>query len=96
MPSYRLAPLAEQDMETIWKYSFEKWGINQANYYTDELVSAFEGLAVSSLQGISCDHIRVGYKFYRQRKHLIYFKTTNYGVAVMRILHERMLPRLHL
>jgi toxin ParE1/3/4 len=92
MASYRLALLAEQDMEAIWEYSFEQWGINQAN----ELVSAFEGLAASSSQAISCDNIRVGYKFYRQGKHLIYFKTTNYGVAVIRILHERMLPSLHL
>ena len=96
MPSYRLAPLAEQDMEAIWEYTFEHWGINQANFYTDELVSVFEGLAASSSQEISCDNIRVGYKFCRQGKHLIYFKTTNYGVAVIRILHERMLPSLHL
>ena len=96
MASYRLAPLAEQDMETIWEYSFEQWGINQANYYTDELVSAFEDLAASPSQASSCDYIRVGYKIYRQGKHLIYFKTTNYGVAVVRILHERMMPSLHL
>ncbi|MFT6805696.1 MAG: toxin ParE1/3/4 [Glaciecola sp.] len=96
MASYRLAPLAEQDMEAIWEYSFEQWGINQANFYTDELVSTFEGLAASSSQALSCDNIRVGYKFYRQGKHLIYFKATNYGVAVVRILHGRMLPSRHL
>jgi toxin ParE1/3/4 len=73
MASYRLAPLAEQDMETIWEYSFEQWGINQANYYTDELVSTFEDLAASTSQASSCDDIRVGYKIYRQGKHLIYF-----------------------
>ncbi|GAB5379711.1 MAG: type II toxin-antitoxin system RelE/ParE family toxin [Aliiglaciecola sp.] len=96
MPNYRLTPLAEQDLQAIWQYSFEHWGNSQANYYIDEMVCAFEGLAVSSLQGISCDHIRVGYKYYRQGKHLIYFKTANYGVAVVRILHQRMLPSLHL
>jgi toxin ParE1/3/4 len=96
MASYRLAPLAEQDMEAIWEYSFEQWGINQANFYTDEMVSAFEGLAASSSQALSCDNILVGYKFYHQGKHLIYFKATNYGVAVVGILHELMLPSLHL
>ncbi|WJG08148.1 type II toxin-antitoxin system RelE/ParE family toxin [Aliiglaciecola sp. LCG003] len=96
MASYRLAPLAELDMEAIGEYSFEQWGINQANYYADELVLAFEGLAESPCLGVSCDNVRVGYKFYRQGKHLIYFKTTDYGVAVIRILHERMSPSLFL
>lgn len=77
MPSYHLSPLAEQDMEAVWKYSYKNCGMKQANDYTDELVSAFEGLAASSSQVISCDNIRVGYKFCRQGKHLIYFKTTN-------------------
>lgn len=96
MPSYHLSPLAEQDIEAIWEYSYENWGINQANDYIDELVTAFEGLAASSSKGVACDNIRVSYRFYRQGKHLIYFKTTVYGIAVVRILHERMLPSLHL
>ncbi|MFT4994808.1 MAG: toxin ParE1/3/4 [Paraglaciecola sp.] len=96
MPSYRLAPMAEQDMKAIWEYAYKYSGISQANDYIDELVSVFEGLAVSSSHGISCDHLRVAYKFYRQGKHLIYFKTTDYGVAIIRMLHARMLPSLHL
>ena len=38
---YRLAPEANRDMETIWLYTLEEWGLEQANRYTDELTEAF-------------------------------------------------------
>jgi toxin ParE1/3/4 len=59
-----------------------RYGLSRAQ------VSALEGLVASSSKAISCVNIRVGYKFYRQGKHLVYFKTTNYGVAVLRILNK--------
>jgi toxin ParE1/3/4 len=30
---YRLAPAAERDLENIWLYTFENWGIEQAHRY---------------------------------------------------------------
>ena len=34
---YRLAPEAKRDLEAIWLYTLEEWGLEQANRYTDEL-----------------------------------------------------------
>ncbi|GAA6185878.1 MULTISPECIES: type II toxin-antitoxin system RelE/ParE family toxin [Alteromonadaceae] len=96
MPEFWLSPKAEQDLESIWVYSFEHWGLVKADQYIDSLFSAFNELANSSKLAISCDHIRVGYRFCREGKHVIYFKITDYGITITRILHERMLPSIHL
>lgn len=96
MAEFRLSPTAEKDLESIWLYSLELWGKAQADDYTDSFFTTFDELATSSKMAISCDHIRVGYRFCREGKHVIYFKTTEYGIAIIRILHERMLPSLHL
>jgi toxin ParE1/3/4 len=45
MAEYRLSPAAERDLEGIWKYTRRKWGLEQAERYTDFLASAFQVLA---------------------------------------------------
>lgn len=35
MPEYRLTPAAEGDLEGIWLYTAEQWGVKQANHYID-------------------------------------------------------------
>jgi len=93
---YRLAPEAERDLEAIWLYTFEEWGLEQAHRYTDELTEAFAQLAASPGIATSCDPIRKGYRRSRVGRHVIYFRLTEYGIAVVRVLHDRMLPAQHL
>ncbi|PUA18940.1 type II toxin-antitoxin system RelE/ParE family toxin [Glaciimonas sp. PCH181] len=90
MAEYRLTPAAEQDLEGIWAYTFQHWGVDQANRYTDMLVDVFEVLAQTPKTAPSCDHIRPGYRRQGVEHHVIYFRITNYGIAVIRILHDRM------
>jgi len=42
---YRLAPEAKRDLESIWLYTLEEWGLEQANRYIDDFTSAFALLA---------------------------------------------------
>ena len=93
---YRLSPEAERDMEGIWLYTLEEWGLAQANRYTDELVAGFEQLAEHPHHGTAVDHIRQGYRRGRVGRHAVYYRVTEYGVAVIRVLHDRMLPIRHL
>ena len=93
---YRLAPEAERDLEAIWLYTLEQWGLEQANRYTDELTDVFARLAVGPQLGTACDHIRIGYRHSRVGRHVVYYRMTDYGIAVIRILHDRMLPTRHL
>lgn len=96
MAEYRLAPAAERDLEAIWTYTVQHWGVAQANHYIDFLTTAFDALSQSPKTAPACDHIRLGYRRQRVERHLIYFRITNYGIAVIRVLHESMDAPRHL
>ena len=93
---YRLAPEAERDLEAIWLYTLDEWGLEQANCYTDDLIAAFDQLANNPRLGTPCDHIRKGYRRGRKGRHVICYRITDYGVAVIRVLHDRMDSSRHL
>jgi len=90
MAEYRLTPAAERDLETIWAYTAECWGVHQADRYVDLLTAAFETLAQSPKIAPSCDHIRRGYRRRSVERHMVYFQITSYGIAVVCVLHHRM------
>jgi len=52
---YSLSPLAETDLEEIWRYTVENWSINQAEAYHADIVDAFEGLASGLKAGRRAD-----------------------------------------
>ncbi len=90
MAEYRLTPAAEHDLEIIWTYTVQHWGMNQAERYIDLLTNAFEELSASPMTAPACDHIRPGYRRISHERHMIYFRVTDYGITVVRILHDRM------
>lgn len=93
---YRLTPEAERDLEAIWTYTFEQWDLEQAHDYVGRLIAAFEALTANPQRGQRVDHIRAGYRRRTVGRHAIYYRQTGYGVAVIRVLHDRMLPAQHL
>jgi toxin ParE1/3/4 len=96
MAEYRLSPAAERDLEGIWKYTRREWSLEQAERYTDLLSAAFQVLAEVPKSAPACDHIRSGYRRRNVERHMIYFRITDYGIAIIRILHERMDAPHHL
>jgi toxin ParE1/3/4 len=96
LAEYRLTPTAERDLEAIWEYTTQQWGAEQADHYVDILTSAFAELAQFPKAAPACDRIRPGYRRSRVERHMIYFRLTDYGIAVIRLLHERMDVLRHL
>jgi toxin ParE1/3/4 len=96
MAEYRLSPAAERDLEGIWKYTDGEWGREQAERYIDLLAAAFQVLADSPMSAPACDHIRLGYRRRSVERHVIYFRVMDYGVAIIRVLHDRMDAARHL
>ena len=98
MREYRLTPKAEfDDMPDIWEYSFQKFGYDQANKYTDGLWAEFQNLADRSpTSGLNRNDIGKGYRSQFYGSHTIYFKNANYGAEIIRILGQRMDPIKHL
>jgi toxin ParE1/3/4 len=93
---YRLAPKAIEDMEAIWLYSFTQWGVAQAGRYIDDMIEAFTFLAQNPEMGAACDHIRQNYRRHPIKRHVAFYRATSYGIEIMRVLHDRMLPTRHL
>jgi toxin ParE1/3/4 len=71
-------------------------GLEQANRYTDKLTEAFDQLAGNPKIATPCDRVRKGYRRSQVGRHAIYFRQTDYGIVVVRVLHDRMLSTLHL
>lgn len=93
---YKLSPKARDDMEAVWLYSFSQWGLDQAELYIDDLASAFSLLASNSRLGTACSIIRAGYRKYPTLRHVIYYRKTDYGIEIVRVLHDRQLATSYL
>ncbi|SMC92195.1 type II toxin-antitoxin system RelE/ParE family toxin [Rhizobium sp. RU36D] len=90
MKFYRLSPLAEADIEQIWRYTFENWSSAQADRYIDDLFDAFELLADNPSMAQRGHGVTAGYRRYRVGHHLIFYKpAAGKGVEIIRILHEK-------
>ena len=96
MPKLVLRPKALQDLESIWSYTFDTWGEEQADQYILDLNDGFEGLADHPQKGRACDDIREGYRKHNIGKHIVFYRPTHKGIEIVRILHQRMDPDQHL
>ena len=96
MAEYRLTLAAERDLENIWLYTRQQWSTEQADRYAGMLTNAFAELAQAPKTAPNCDHIRHGYRCYCVERHMIYFRVTDYGITIVRVLHDRMDAPRHL
>ena len=96
MAEYRLGPRAQRDLDGVFDYTVAQWGLPQALRYTDLIEAACAALAEAPQQAPACAHIRPGYRRRSVEQHVIYFRPTTYGIAVVRILHQRMDAARHL
>lgn len=63
---------AEQDLESIYRDGFERWGEAQADQYYDAILSHFEVLCENPYLFRAVDEIRCGYRRSVCGKHSIY------------------------
>lgn len=96
MAELRLTPAALRDLEDIWRHTARRWGVAQAERYIDQLNACFEVLVQAPFSAPACDHIRPGYRRQPVERHVVYYRTGQDRVNVVRILHERMDAPRHL
>ena len=96
MSGYRLTPAAQQDLSSIWDFTQDRWDARQAEIYVTEIWSAIERIAAQPERGRNCDEVRDGYRRYAIGSHLVFYIEGDGSVDVIRILHQRMDPTLHL
>ena len=58
MRTYDLALAAEEDLRDIWRYTYDTWGVDQAEKYFDQIEACCEAIGDPSitLQAI-CDRL---------------------------------------
>jgi toxin ParE1/3/4 len=85
-----LTPRAQTDLDEIWDYTLDRWGLDQAESYTRQLWKDIEIVAERPSLGRECPDVRRGYRMYPSGSHVLFYRETIDGVDLVRILHERM------
>ena len=89
--SYSISEKAIEDLENIWTYTLNKWSIEQADRYYKLIINEIEFISNNFMTGKSMDHIKNEYRASIVKSHLIiYRKSRDNQVEVIRILHQRM------
>lgn len=91
-----LSPKAKSDLSDIWDYTLAEWAIEQAEKYIRDLWAAMQAQALDSSTSTDIGDVRKGYRKFRSASHVIFFKLTDGGIDVVRILHQRMDFERHL
>jgi toxin ParE1/3/4 len=88
--TYLLYPKAIDDLESIYLYSAREFGIKRTDDYILAIESGFQNVANDPLISRKCDDVRQNLRAFNIGSHVIFFKITHYGIAVIRILHQTM------
>ena len=91
MANYELAPDTVEDLEAIFNYTIDRWGIEQAHRYKNKLAFHFSNIGhekanskaflknIPELQVSRCEH-----------HYVFHFIRKNQPPLIIAILHERM------
>lgn len=91
MSRYLLSPAARADLDEIWDYTCQRWGIEQAEDYLRQLQRSIERAADDPRIGETIDQVRPGYLKLASGSHVVFYRlTADSAVDVIRILHQRM------
>lgn len=94
---YLISQAAIEDLNGVWRYTFENWSKEQADRYYKLIIDEIEFVAANFSLGKSIDQLRNNYKVSKVKSHLIYYrKIDNELVQIVRILHQSMYVKRHL
>ena len=82
---------ANEDLNNIWIYTFEKWSENQADEYYAAIKHACIRIGLNPNVGKEYSGINRSLLGHRSGKHIIFYHLISEDeIEVIRILHERM------
>lgn len=76
---YKLSNQAVEDFESIYEYTWRKFGYQQADKYTTEMEQLFLLLEKNALMGRNRSEIKEGTRQYNHRQHAIFYQNADYG-----------------
>jgi len=96
VPSYRLSPLAEEDLFKIISTTIESWGSAQAKIYAQTMEVALLKLAQYPDLGKERNNVHNGARSFPIEKHIVFYQASEKGIDIARILHQRMDTSKHI
>lgn len=82
--------LAAQDLIDIYLYTAQTWGQKQADLYDTGLEQAATLLVNNPNLGRTCDDIKIGYRRFEHKHHVIFYRQRKADIFIIRILHKSM------
>lgn len=86
---YIIREKARDDLEWIWLYTLNEWGLAQADIYIGQLIDRFEWLAQHPYAGRNRTDIDPIYYCFPEGKHHIFY-IINSNIEIIRIPHQQM------
>ncbi|WP_238937543.1 type II toxin-antitoxin system RelE/ParE family toxin [Pseudoalteromonas sp. S16_S37] len=71
MTAYRLSYAADKDLELLFEYGIDNFGLTKAKTYVDGLIIQFQNIAANPLHYQTVNHIRKGYRRSVYQKHML-------------------------
>lgn len=84
-------PQAIRDIDGIWDYTADRWGVDQAEKYAGDIRDACFELLRNENTGQDAGAIRAGYRKFRSGSHFIFYRQqSDGGIEIIRVLHQQM------
>ena len=92
MAQVRVQEAASYRLDEIYRYTRDRWGVEQADRYINGLFDVFEGIDAHEVASrpIPADFGVEGF-YFRYERHFVYWRRLSNGdIGIVTILHERM------
>lgn len=89
MATYDLSLAAEDDLRGIWRYTYDTWGIEQAERYFDQIEACCDAVGAGRARSRSFNQLPDDVRIHRCEHHYIVWLVGERPIIIA-ILHERM------
>lgn len=96
MGVYRLSVECKSDLEHIYEYGIDNYGLSQAQDYLLGLHELFQTLAENVNFGRDASEFYPSLKRFMYKSHMLFYLQTNSGVIIVRTLSQSMDYEQHL
>ncbi|HLC15243.1 MAG TPA: type II toxin-antitoxin system RelE/ParE family toxin [Thermodesulfovibrionia bacterium] len=96
MTPFKLSTEAEQDLRSIYLYTYRNFGEEQADKYLSGLENAFQMISSNPRIGRERPDIDPLVRCMEHGKHVIFYDLHEDHILIVRVLHGRMDVKKHL
>ena len=98
VPTYQLviAPAARNDLRDIYQYGLREWGQAQADHYLSRIKDRLWLLTRQPQMGVERPKLLPDARSFAVAQHLLFYRLNENRIEIIRILHGRQDPHLHL